>query len=67
MLALVYLSILAGLFALVFNLQVVLALSGRATDRLVKVLAHRSISGRRLLRVHKEVARHRRFARSRSA
>ena len=41
MLGLVYLGMLAGLFALVFNLQTVLALSKRAIDRFVKGLSRR--------------------------
>ena len=53
MLQLVFLGMLAGLFALVFNLQTVLALSGRAIDRVVQRHAKRSVTGRRLGRVHK--------------
>ena len=67
MLGLIYLSMLAGLFALVFNLQTVLALSKRVIDRFVKGLSRRSIPGRRQFRAHKNVTRHRRFVRSRSA
>ncbi len=66
MLGLVYLGMLAGLFALVFNLQTVLALSKRAIDRFVKGLSRRLNPGRRQLRAHKIVTRHHRL-RSRSA
>jgi hypothetical protein len=64
MLALVYLSLLAGLFALVNNLQTVLAFSGRVIDRLARGPAHRTISGRRLRRAHKKTAHHGRLARA---
>ena len=52
-LQLVFLGMLAGLFALVFNLQAVLALSGRAIDRVVQGRPKRSVTRRRLGRVHK--------------
>lgn len=53
MLHLVILAMLAGLFAPVFNLQTVLTLSGRAIDRVVQGRAKRSVTWRRLGRVHK--------------
>jgi hypothetical protein len=53
MLQLVFLGMLAGLFALVFNLQTVLALSERAIDRVVQRRPKRSVTRRRLDRVHK--------------
>ena len=52
MLQLVFLGMLAGLFALVFNLQTVLALSERAIDRVVQRRPKRSVTRRRLDRVH---------------
>lgn len=52
MLQLVFLGMLAGLFALVFNLQTVLALSKRAIDRVVQRRPKRSVTRRRLDRVH---------------
>ena len=52
MLHLVILAMLAGLFVLVFNLQTVLALSGRAIDRVVQRRPKRSVTRRRLDRVH---------------
>ena len=53
MLHLVILAMLAGLFVLVFNLQTVLALSGRAIDRVVQGRTKRSFIRRQLGRVHK--------------
>ena len=52
-LQLVFLGMLAGLFTLVFNLQTVLALSGRTIDRVVQGRAKRSVTRQRLGRVHK--------------
>jgi len=52
-LQLVFLGMLAGLFVLVFNLQTVLALSGRAIDCVVQGRAKRSVTRRRLGRVYK--------------
>jgi hypothetical protein len=52
-LQLVFLGMLAALFALVFNLQTVLALSERAIDRVVQGRVKRSVARWRLGRVHK--------------
>ena len=52
MLQLFFLGMLAGLFALVFNLQTVLALSERAIDRVVQRRPKRLVARRRLDRVH---------------
>lgn len=52
-LQLAFLGMLAALFALVFNLQTVLALSERAIDRVVQGRVKRSVARWRLGRVHK--------------